>query len=226
MSWSAAEILRIGQLLLKKKEQLPYGQWEDWLETGCLHLGFSDATARRFMNVARKFTGDADLIGKLSAQALYRLASKRTSRRVAGIVLRRLEKGQKVTLADIEALALAEADLKREMPLFIYDDNTLTDKSQEYLSESLGHEHRSGGFVYILRGRNGIFRIGQTGDLTERLSVHRRNKPISPVCYVIMVDDPEREEARLHSLFRGKRLMDDWFSLSDDDISQILAMYE
>lgn len=220
------EVLEIGQMLLDTKERLPHGQWTEWLAGQLDMLRLSEKTAQDYMQITRRLSDKANVIDHISARALRKLVSNRTSDLVIKIVAHRIKNGQEVTEKDIEALRLAEAELQHEMLLFVYDGRDVIQRSRDYLDDPGNDESSLGGFVYVLRGGNGQYRIGQTRNLTERLVDHRRHKPISPVCYVIMVDDPEQEEARLHSLFRSKGLVDDWFSLSDDDIAQILAIYE
>jgi len=64
-------ILEIGNRLNEAKEQLEHGEWLDWLEE---KVDFSDATAQRFMRLAREYS-DPSLVTELgSSKALALLA--------------------------------------------------------------------------------------------------------------------------------------------------------
>jgi len=64
-------ILEIGKRLNEAKEQLEHGEWLGWLET---KVEFSDATAQRFMRLAREFTNPSPVTDFGSTKALILLA--------------------------------------------------------------------------------------------------------------------------------------------------------
>jgi DNA repair exonuclease SbcCD ATPase subunit len=64
-------ILEIGKRLNEAKDQLDHGEWLDWLRD---RVEFSDATAQRFMRLAREYTNPSPVTDLGSSKALILLA--------------------------------------------------------------------------------------------------------------------------------------------------------
>jgi hypothetical protein len=74
----ARDILEIGRLLAECKEHVGHGEWLPWLKR---EFGWSDRTARRFMEVHKMALAKSDKLSDLpiDASALYLLARPSTA---------------------------------------------------------------------------------------------------------------------------------------------------
>lgn len=70
-------ILEIGRRLIEAKEQLDHGQWLGWLEE---KVEFSEASARRFMRLAREYSNQSALTDLGATKALALLALPESER--------------------------------------------------------------------------------------------------------------------------------------------------
>lgn len=81
------------------------------------------------------------------------------------------------------------------------------------------------GFVYLIRGVNGAYKIGKTKNPQKRISTLNVKLPfeIEPVC-IIQTDDMNNLEAQLHYQFNEKRGNGEWFELDTADIEYIKGL--
>jgi Protein of unknown function (DUF3102) len=98
---TAKGIIMIGQWLTEAKAKLPHGAWLPWLRT---EFGWSERTARRFMQVAEacKSATVADL--DIDVSTLYLVTSPKTPEPVVKEIIKRAEKGEPMTKAKAEAV--------------------------------------------------------------------------------------------------------------------------
>src|SRR5262249_4086283 len=75
MRRTAANVIRIGEALLRVKARLPHGQFERWLHA---EFAMTDRQARRLMNVAERFAAVSDSMSDFPVTVLYELASPST----------------------------------------------------------------------------------------------------------------------------------------------------
>lgn len=87
-------VLAIGKALIEVKERLPHGTWLPWLKA---EFGWSDQTARNFINVAERFKSKNFLNLDIDVSALYLIAAPKTPEPVREEAIRRAEDGQRVT---------------------------------------------------------------------------------------------------------------------------------
>ena len=114
-------ILEIGNRLIEAKEQLQHGEWMDWLENS---IDFSDATAHRFMRLAREYSNPSLVTDLGTSKALVLLAlppAERDSfveethvvngeeKNVTDMSKRELDKAVRERAEALEAQAVAEA---------------------------------------------------------------------------------------------------------------------
>lgn len=66
---TAENIIEIGKTLLEVKENIPYGEFQNWLEN---EVNYSKSTAYNFMKVAKEFP-DFQLVGNLGMKKLLAL---------------------------------------------------------------------------------------------------------------------------------------------------------
>lgn len=78
---TATGIIEIGKRLIEAKQQLPHGEWGEWLSE---KVEFSERTARQFMRVAEEF-GDSQIGNRLPISKLYALLELPTETRTAVI---------------------------------------------------------------------------------------------------------------------------------------------
>lgn len=90
---SAQDIIEIGLKLIEVKDRLPHGMWGKWLD---VEFGWTNETARRFMNVASKFNNLLNL-DSFGQSALYLLASPSTPDEAREEALNRASNGEVIT---------------------------------------------------------------------------------------------------------------------------------
>jgi len=91
----------IGRDLLTAKEFLDHGYFEDWCRS---EAGLSPRTAQSYMALAGFAKGERAAVAGLALTAACRLAAHSTPDQVIEKVLRRVKRGEKVTLAEIDDL--------------------------------------------------------------------------------------------------------------------------
>jgi len=91
---SAQDIIVIGQKLNDVKQRLDHGQFGVWLDA---EFGWTDRTARNFMQVADKFKSENFSDLRIAPSALYLLAAPSTPDDVREEALRRAGQGENIT---------------------------------------------------------------------------------------------------------------------------------
>jgi Protein of unknown function (DUF3102) len=91
-------IIEIGRDLLRAKESVAHGQFGPWLQ---MEFGWSDRTARNFMEVAEVFGPKSEIISDLAIvpTAAYLLAAPSTPYEARQIALDRAQSGETITSA-------------------------------------------------------------------------------------------------------------------------------
>jgi hypothetical protein len=75
------------------------------------------------------------------------------------------------------------------------------------------------GFVYLIKGHPGEFKIGHTNLVDRRVSELGATFPIEQqLIHTIKTDDPAGVEAYWHRRFENKRMKGEWFRLKPDDV--------
>lgn len=75
------------------------------------------------------------------------------------------------------------------------------------------------GKVYILKADNGLYKIGQTTHLSERIKQLGIQLPYElELVWYIPTDHVLIAEKKLHDYFADKRIKGEWFALEEDDI--------
>jgi hypothetical protein len=106
------DIIEIGRRLIDAKQIAGHGGWLPWLER---EFGWSDNTAERFVQVAKKVAkfpnlGDLDV----PVSGLYLLASPSTPAEVIEAVAERSAAGERLSIADVKGeMALAKRVLNK-----------------------------------------------------------------------------------------------------------------
>lgn len=81
------------------------------------------------------------------------------------------------------------------------------------------------GFIYLLDGSNGCFKIGRAADVDKRLGQHMREFPLKiSLIHTIATADMVLGEAFLLSKFSGKKAQGEWFFLDNDEICWIHSL--
>lgn len=76
--------------------------------------------------------------------------------------------------------------------------------------------------TYLVSGSNGLIKIGKTIDVNKRIKVLQS---INPEIKIIACCDKD-VELELHEKYSKKRIQSEWFSLTKDDIDEIMNNYE
>lgn len=99
---TAQDILIIGQKLIEVKAYLGYGKFEAWLK---LEFHWGLWTARKFMQVARKFESVNFTELSIDASALYLLAAPSVSNEVCDKVFKLAEEGESITYKKVKEIS-------------------------------------------------------------------------------------------------------------------------
>ena len=108
---------------------------------------------------------------------------------------------------------------------FVFRDN-----SQRYKQFSQVSKYGlKGCFVYLIkRDNDGIFKIGITGNLTSRAYsiAISCGSHVSLITFFDFVsrEEAEQAEATLHTRFIAKRIIGEWFELTDADVTYIISL--
>ena len=93
-----SDVLEIGERLVKARALIAHGDWLRWIED---EFGWSDQTARNFMNVADLAKCQTVLNLDLPLGALYLLARPSTPEEVRAEIIERSNGGEIVTAAEV-----------------------------------------------------------------------------------------------------------------------------
>ena len=81
------------------------------------------------------------------------------------------------------------------------------------------------GFVYLLKGENGLYKIGRSK--VPDVRINTITKAIAPfdikTVHTAFYPDCYKAESDLHKLFANKRVRGEWFELSNEDIVAIVT---
>jgi hypothetical protein len=111
---TAEGIILIGQWLTEVKARIPHGGWLPWLES---EFGWSERTARNFMQVHSAFKSATFADLEIDVSALYLIAAPKTPEPVRQEVIRRAEAGEPMTHAKaVEVLEAHKAQAKVPTP--------------------------------------------------------------------------------------------------------------
>jgi hypothetical protein len=85
---------------------------------------------------------------------------------------------------------------------------------------------RQASFVYLILAENGLIKIGKSNDVYGRLKSLDTSSPLklSLLFYIETMNADELEDA-LHGIYDDKRIKGEWFSLSDEDVKEIMELY-
>jgi hypothetical protein len=100
----------VGRELAGVRDRLEHGEWSEWLAA---EFGWSEWTARRWINVYDRFGGDRKIFSGLPAAALYALASPDTPEEAVEEVERRIVAGEPVTTAQAKEVVRTEKTKKQ-----------------------------------------------------------------------------------------------------------------
>lgn len=146
-------IIEIGRTMLEVKENIPFGEFQNWLEN---HVHYSTSTAYNFMKVAKEFP-DFQSVGNLGMRKLLALTGIESEDREKIIADNDLET---MTVKEVEKVIEEEKQIKKvndfmnklsqEIPTISLDyscidfnitkeKNSLNDEEIEQLKKELNH---------------------------------------------------------------------------------------
>jgi len=92
-------------------------------------------------------------------------------------------------------------------------------KAKAQGEEPISDRATSYGFVYLVKGHPGEYKIGRTNLVDRRLSELGATASIQQsLVHEIKTDDPTGIEAYWHKRFQDKRMRGEWFKLSAADV--------
>jgi len=97
------------------------------------------------------------------------------------------------------------------------------------LEQQLPHpEIRRRGYVYLVASSNGLFKIGRTINLHQRMWQLSSDHPEEELAliYAVELKDQFNGERWLHRKYRHKRVHGEWFNLDHSDIARILTQFQ
>lgn len=96
-------------------------------------------------------------------------------------------------------------------------------RGQERLELALEQQRYRPGYVYIVLGKDGLYKIGRTFNLDKRRQELIRDYD-AVLVHSIKCKRPIQAELDLHRRFANKRIRGEWFALVDQDITEIKAI--
>lgn len=105
-----------------------------------------------------------------------------------------------------------------------YDDvisilEPLIEQTHSSKENSEGDDDTQYGFVYLVKGHPGEYKIGRTNLVDRRLSELGATASIEQsLVHLIKTDDPSGIESYWHKRFQDKRMRGEWFKLSPADV--------
>ena len=109
-SQAGAAILEIGRRLIEAKAQLAHGEWLPWLKE---KVEFSEATAQRFMRIAKEYRNPSPVTDLGASKALVLLALP-ASEREEFVAEKHVVNGEEKTVAEMSKRELEKAIRERD----------------------------------------------------------------------------------------------------------------
>jgi hypothetical protein len=106
-----ASVLDTGRDLLAVKEQLEYGQFQEWL---ACEFNMTPRSAQNYMQAARAFDGKSEIVSHLPQALIYRLAAPATPAPLREELVRRFESGERIHAGEVEGLIKAARQSERK----------------------------------------------------------------------------------------------------------------
>lgn len=83
------------------------------------------------------------------------------------------------------------------------------------------------GFVYLLQSPTGLYKIGKTADINNRLRTFNVKLPFEvEYRHIIRTSDRHALESELHLKYHHRRVNGEWFDLTDSDVAEICAIQD
>ena len=79
------------------------------------------------------------------------------------------------------------------------------------------------GYVYLLRADNGLYKIGRARNVARRMKSFLKLPYELQLIHIIATDDMYEIEADMHFFYADKKMLGEWFALSDEDVRNIKA---
>lgn len=99
---------------------------------------------------------------------------------------------------------------------------TLDSSPARQSADAVDGDATGSGFVYLIKGRGGEYKLGRTGLVDRRVSQLATGSSVElEVVHEIRTDDPAGVEAYWHRRFADRRLRGEWFKLSAADVRAV-----
>ena len=83
------------------------------------------------------------------------------------------------------------------------------------------------GYVYIIKAENGLYKIGKTRNIIQRLGSLFTMSPVKlTVLHTIKTNDAYHCERELHENYREYRSHGEWFRLPNETVQHLLSYAE
>lgn len=106
-----------------------------------------------------------------------------------------------------------------------YDQVTPQDIESYNASRTQNTEPPIPGFVYLVSGRGGDYKIGRSGDVETRIyQLSNQWKTNIELICCFYSEDSAGDETTLHNHFSDKSLGQEWFALTDEDIEFVKSI--
>ncbi len=103
-------------------------------------------------------------------------------------------------------------------------NKSLSDAKESEKQSSENTRRHEVGFVYLVVGADCNYKIGKADDVDKRLSSHKSSNPSISLEWKIRVRNYHGCEMALHRYFDGKRIVGEWFALTEDDVGWLKAI--
>lgn len=185
-------ILRIGRGLMEAKALLPHGEWLPWLEE---RVEFSEATAQRFMRLAREWANPAALTDLGATKALKLLALPEGEREEFIAVPHTVD-GEEKTVSEMTTRELEKALRERD------EARKRAEQAETDLSAAREDARKKGNLWEQARADNAVM-SRDNAELRDRVK-ELENKP-TEVAVETVIDAEAVEKARAEGLAEGRK---------------------
>lgn len=186
----------------------------------------------RIANLEEKIRELESRINKLERKTAPRAISKMRFARIREMIELG---GGRVAYMDVKnEFGLSHQAFTHIVKGFLRDPNYMTlvdpdNKARNYFVKRgykfNGKPVKTVGFVYLVRAKNGLYKIGSSIDPEKRLNGLKTGSPDKLIIiHTIKTDSAYEAERTFHKKFEHKKVHDEWFALDERDVEFIRSI--
>jgi hypothetical protein len=108
---------------------------------------------------------------------------------------------------------------------FSHNDDEIEEINKSHISIKVQSPPKnSQGIVYLLKSANGLYKIGITKNINQRLTTIRKSPIKIELVHSIESGNAADLEKDLHSRFADNRVIGEWFQLNQEQVKEICSL--